>query len=144
MPSLALIKQTLDVYLREIVANNKKVKWLCICSDEGIGRNDDIVFKTENLGVPCQTDHEYIEKWLKENKNEQKIIFTTYQSGRIIAEVSKKLKLKFDVGIFDEAHKTVGSSKKLFSHLLFEKNISIDKRIFMTAGKIGKAYTFID
>ena len=86
-----------------------------------------------SLGVPCQTDHEYIEKWLKENKNEQKIIFTTYQSGRIIAEVSKKLKLKFDVGIFDEAHKTVGSSKKLFSHLLFENNISIDKRIFMTA-----------
>ena len=133
VPSLSLIKQTLDVYLREIVANNKKVKWLCICSDEGIGRNDDIVFKTENLGVPCQTDPDYIEKWLKENKNKQKIIFTTYQSGRIIAEVSKKLKLKFDVGIFDEAHKTVGSSKKLFSHLLFEKNISIDKRIFMTA-----------
>ena len=133
VPSLALIKQTLDVYLREIVANNKKVKWLCICSDEGIGRNDDIVFKTENLGVPCKTDPDYIEKWLIENKNKQKIIFTTYQSGRIIAEVSKKLKLKFDVGIFDEAHKTVGSSKKLFSHLLFENNISIDKRIFMTA-----------
>ena len=77
VPSLSLIKQTLEVYLREIVANKKKVKWLCICSDDGIGRDDDIVFKTENIGVPCQTDPEYIENWLKENKNENKIIFTT-------------------------------------------------------------------
>jgi superfamily II DNA or RNA helicase len=133
VPSLSLVKQTLDVYLREIVAKGKKVKWLCICSDEGIGSEEDIVFKTENLGVPCQTDPIYIKKWLLENKDENIVIFTTYQSGRIIAEVSKDLKFKFDVGIFDEAHKTVGSDKKLFSHLLFEENIAIDKRIFMTA-----------
>ena len=133
VPSLSLVKQTLEVYLREIVATNKKVKWLCICSDEGIGKNDDVVIYTENLGVPCQTDPEYIEQWLKDNINEEKIIFTTYQSGRIIAEISKRLNFTFDIGIFDEAHKTVGSDKKLFSHLLFEKNIAISKRIFMTA-----------
>lgn len=133
VPSLSLVKQTLEVYLREIVANNKQVKWLCICSDEGIGKNDDVVFYTENLGVPCQTDPEYIEDWLKENINEEIVIFTTYQSGRIIADISQKLDFTFDVGIFDEAHKTVGSEKKLFSHLLFDENISIDKRIFMTA-----------
>ena len=133
VPSLSLVKQTLEVYLREIVAHKKKVKWLCICSDEGIGKNDDVVVYTQDLGVPCVTDPEYIENWLAENVNEEKVIFTTYQSGRIIAEISKKLAFTFDVGIFDEAHKTVGSDKKLFSHLLFEKNISISKRIFMTA-----------
>ena len=133
VPSLSLVKQTLDVYLREIVAEGKKVKWLCICSDEGIGSEEDIVFKTENLGVPCQTNPEYIKKWLKENQDEDFVIFTTYQSGRIIAEISKEFNFTFDVGIFDEAHKTVGSTKKLFSHLLFDENISIDKRIFLTA-----------
>ncbi len=133
VPSLSLVKQTLDVYLREIVAHKRKVKWLCICSDEGIGQDDDVVFYTENLGVPCQTNPEYIEQWLKENKDEEIIVFTTYQSGRIIAEISKKLNYSFDLAIFDEAHKTVGSDKKLFSHLLFEENISIQKRIFMTA-----------
>jgi len=133
VPSLSLVKQTLDVYLREIVAEGKKVKWLCICSDEGIGSDEDIVFKTENLGVPCQTNPEYIKKWLNENQDEDFVIFTTYQSGRIIAEISKEFNFTFDVGIFDEAHKTVGSTKKLFSHLLFDENISIDKRIFMTA-----------
>ena len=133
VPSLSLVKQTLDVYLREIVAEGKNVKWLCICSDEGIGTGEDIVFKTENLGVPCQTNPEYIKNWLQENKDENVVIFTTYQSGRIISEVSKELNFTFDVGIFDEAHKTVGSNKKLFSYLLFEENIAINKRIFMTA-----------
>ena len=133
VPSLSLVKQTLEVYLREMAANGTKVKWLCICSDEGIGRNDDVAFFTDNLGVPCQTDPTYIENWLKDNKDENKVIFTTYQSGRIIAELSKKLKMTFDVGIFDEAHKTVGADTKLFSHLLFEKNINISKRVFMTA-----------
>lgn len=133
VPSLSLVKQTLDVYLREIVAHQRKVKWLCICSDEGIGQDDDVVFYTENLGVPCQTDTEYIEQWLRDNQDEEIIVFTTYQSGRIIGEISKKLNYTFDLGIFDEAHKTVGSDKKLFSYLLFEDNISIQKRIFMTA-----------
>ena len=133
VPSLSLVKQTLEVYLREIAAMKKRIKWLCICSDEGIGKNDDVTIFTENLGVPCQTDSTYIEQWLKDNIDEEKIIFTTYQSGRIIAEISKKLNFTFDVGIFDEAHKTVGSNKKLFSHLLFEENIFIEKRIFMTA-----------
>ena len=67
VPSLSLVKQTLEVYLREIVAKGESVKWLCICSDEGIGKNDDVVYYTENLGVPCQTDTDYIEKWLEEN-----------------------------------------------------------------------------
>ena len=133
VPSLSLVKQTLEVYLREIVANGIKVKWLCICSDEGIGSSDDVAIMTNNIGVPCKTDPEYISAWLKENKDEHKIIFTTYQSGHLIADISKKLKLSFNLGIFDEAHKTVGSNLKKFSYLLFEKNIKIDKRIFMTA-----------
>ncbi len=133
VPSLSLVKQTLEVYLREVVATKRSVKWLCICSDEGIGKDDDVVYFTENIGVPCQTDPEYIKKWLDENRDEEIFIFTTYQSGRIIAEISKELDLSFDLGIFDEAHKTVGANKKLFSHLLFEQNISIAKRVFMTA-----------
>lgn len=133
VPSLSLVKQTLDVYLREIVARGIKVKWLCICSDEGIGKDDEIMENTESLGIPCQTNPDYIENWLETNRNEHKIIFTTYQSGRIIADVSKKLNTSFDLGIFDEAHKTVGLNKKLFSYLLFDKNIAIAKRIFMTA-----------
>jgi len=133
VPSLSLIKQTLDVYLKEVAARNKSVKWLCICSDEGIGKNDDVLYKTNEVGVPCTTDVEYIKSWLLKNKEEEIIIFTTYQSGRIIADISKSLGFTFDLGIYDEAHKTVGKNESLFSYLLFEKNISIKNRIFMTA-----------
>ena len=126
VPSLSLIKQTLEVYLREISAKNQKVKWLCICSDEGIGKGDDIVMYTKDLGVPCKTDPTYIKDWLKKNKDERIIIFTTYQSGRLIADISKQLKIVFDLGIYDEAHKTVGKNENLFSYLLFEKNRTLN------------------
>ena len=133
VPSLSLVKQTLEVYLKQVVAKNKNVKWLCICSDEGIGKSDDVVTYTRDLPVPCTTDPDYIKKWLKDNKNENIIIFTTYQSGRLIAEASKSLKFTFDLGVYDEAHKTVGKNENLFSYLLFEENISVKHRIFMTA-----------
>lgn len=133
VPSLSLVKQTLDIYLKQITAQNGHVKWLCICSDEGIGKNEDVVYFTENLGIPCNTDPVEIEQWLLKHRGEPIIVFTTYQSSPIIASISKKLDYTFDVAILDEAHKTVGHKEKLFSHLLFDENIRIQRRIFMTA-----------
>lgn len=133
VPSLSLVKQTLEIYLRESVANNEKIAWLCVCSDKGIGKNDDVVIHSNELGVPCVTDKNFIANWLIENSENKTIIFTTYQSGKTIAEACKIAKHSFNLGIMDEAHKTVGNRDKLFSHLLFEQNISIEKRIFMTA-----------
>ena len=133
VPSLSLVKQTIEVYLRECAANGQKVKWICICSDEGIGRGDDVVMYHNDLGVPCETNLDSIETWLQDNADDKKVVFTTYQSGRVIAEAARNCDVQFDVGIFDEAHKTVGAKDKLFSHLLFEENIQIKHRIFMTA-----------
>jgi len=133
VPSLSLVKQTLEVYLRETVANKESIEWLCVCSDEGIGKNDDIAIHTQDIGIPCVTDKKVIVDWLLKNKNKKTIIFTTYQSGKTIAEAAQTANFKFDLGILDEAHKTVGAKDKLFSYLLFDKNISIAKRIFMTA-----------
>jgi|GEM_PF-267533 len=133
LPSLALMKQTLNVWLRESVATKQKIKWLCVCSDAAIGQNDDIHLLKQDLGVPSTTNVNYISNWLKKNKSSKVIVFTTYQSGATIAKASRAAGIEFDTGIFDEAHKTVGSYDKEFSHLLQEKNIAIKKRIFMTA-----------
>ena len=133
VPNLSLVKQTLDVYLREIVANNKSVEWLCICSEADIGASAEVKFEIAEVGVPCTTNPDAIKHWLERTKGSKRIIFTTYQSGRLIGQISKALGQSFDLGIFDEAHKTVGSTSKLFSYLLFEENISIQKRVFMTA-----------
>ena len=133
VPSLSLVKQTLDVYLREIVANKKSVEWLCICSEADIGASAEVKFEIAEVGVPCTTNPDAIKQWLERTNGSKRIIFTTYQSGRLIGQISKALGQSFDLGIFDEAHKTVGSTSKLFSFLLFEENISIHKRVFMTA-----------
>ena len=58
-------------------------------------------------------------------------IFTTYQSGKVTAEGSQNF--TFDLGILDEAHKTVGHKDKPNALLLHEKNIKIKHRLFMTA-----------
>ena len=41
--------------------------------------------------------------------------------------------VEVDLAIMDEAHKTVGDKKRLFSHLLFDENLPIKRRVFMTA-----------
>ncbi|MBK7311467.1 MAG: DEAD/DEAH box helicase family protein [Sphingobacteriaceae bacterium] len=97
VPSLSLVKQTLEVYLRESVANSDKVSWLCVCSDEGIGTNDDIAIHTNEIGVPCVTDKNYIAKWIKDNSKNKTIIFTTYQSGKTISEACKIAKYEFNL-----------------------------------------------
>jgi predicted helicase len=38
-----------------------------------------------------------------------------------------------DLGIMDEAHRTVGDQKRAFSHLLFDHNTLMKRRVFMTA-----------
>jgi len=135
VPSLALIKQTLEVWTRESVANNIDINWLAVCSDDTVSQIDDDIFtsSTKDLGIDVSTDIDYISNWLQNIKHNITIIFTTYQSGKVITEASQKANITYDLGIMDEAHKTVGLKDSLFSHLLFEKNISISKQLFMTA-----------
>ena len=135
VPSLSLVKQTLGVWTREAYHNNIDVKWICVCSDETAGRaeQDDVAVKVKDLGVPCHTSPDEIAKELKANENSLTVVFTTYQSGQVLATAARKAKYAFDLGIMDEAHKTVGDGDKLFSHLIHDHNIEIRQRIFMTA-----------
>ena len=135
VPSLALIRQTLKVWLRESLAHGDTVEWICVCSDESAGRveQDDVAVLRQDLGVPCLTDPKEIASWLKQKKPGLTVVFTTYQSGEALGKAARRAKFAFDLGIMDEAHKTVGDGDKLFSHLLHDKNLTIRRRIFMTA-----------
>jgi superfamily II DNA or RNA helicase len=135
VPSLSLVKQTLGVWTREAYHNNVDVKWLCVCSDETAGRaeQDDIAVKVKDLGVPCHTSPDAIARELQNNEHNLTVVFTTYQSGQVLATAARKAKYAFDLGIMDEAHKTVGDGDKLFSHLIHDHNIEIRQRVFMTA-----------
>lgn len=70
-----------------------------------------------------------IRKHIKKIK-EKLVIICTYQSSDKLMEASKGI--IYDFGIFDEAHKTVGQTNK-FSLALFNKNIAIKQRLFMSA-----------
>ena len=135
VPSLALVKQTLNVWTREYLAHKVKPEWICVCSDTGSGDvgGDEFTAHTYDLGVPCTTKVAEIATFLKKRSSSPRIVFTTYQSGRVLAKAAKKANKSFDLGIMDEAHKTVGRKDKMFAHLLNEKNIKIKKRLFMTA-----------
>jgi superfamily II DNA or RNA helicase len=135
VPSLALIRQTLKVWLKEAIALDQPIEWLCVCSDETAGKigQDDVSVLKQDLGVPCFTNPKEIEARLRTPAHGLTVVFTTYQSGKAIADASRKTGYSFDLGIMDEAHKTVGAKDKLFTHLLYDRNITIRKRIFMTA-----------
>jgi superfamily II DNA or RNA helicase len=132
VPSLALLQQTLKVWTREFLLNNIEPDWLCVCSDDTVKEEqDDFVTFSADLGIKVDTDPRVIRNFLRKKTKKLKIVFTTYQSGRATAIGSKGF--KYDLGIMDEAHKTVGSGKKPMAHLLQQKNIKINKRLFMTA-----------
>ena len=132
VPSLSLINQTLKAWLREVIANKQIVDWIAICSDKTAGEVDSAI-STQDLGIPTNTAPKIIAKWLRKRSPGLKVVFTTYQSGKVLAEASRIAKRVFDLGIMDEAHKTVGDRDKTFAHLLSDENIKIRKRVFMTA-----------
>lgn len=135
VPSLSLIRQTLKVWLRESLAYDDKVEWICVCSDESAGRveQDDTAVLRQDLGAPCLTDPQEIAAWLRRKKPGLTVVFTTYQSGEALGKAARAAKFSFDLGIMDEAHKTVGDGDKLFSHLLHDENLPVRRRILMTA-----------
>jgi predicted helicase len=133
VPSLALVRQTIDVWAREAFANNLNIDWMAVCSDEGVSNSDDPAMRTVDLGIRVDTSPDEIVMFLSNQKAETKILITTYQSGRAVSEGAKQAGVVFDLGIYDEAHKTVGRRDKAFAHLLYEDNVKVRKRVFMTA-----------
>ncbi|MDD2733125.1 MAG: DEAD/DEAH box helicase family protein [Desulfuromonadaceae bacterium] len=135
VPSLSLVKQTLEVWARESVAGNKKIRWIAVCSDDSVVKteSDDAAVLVQDLGVRVHTNSQEIAEWLKPAFDGITVVFTTYQSGRAIAEAACIARFDFGLGILDEAHKTVGKKGSLFDHLLHDENITIHRRVFMTA-----------
>ena len=135
VPSLALVRQSLTDWTREFLAAGQVPEWLVVCSDESTGNldRDEFVGTTYDLGIPTTTDAAEIADFLKRDTSRLKIAFTTYQSGNRLAQGAKRADFTFDLGIFDEAHKTVGAKSKAFAALLFDSNVPVRRRVFMTA-----------
>ena len=132
VPSLALIKQTLDSWVRNC---NIPFSFLCVCSDSSVAtlEEDDINTISTDVDFPVTTNPSDIQKFLS-SSSEKKVIFVTYNSLDAISNVLCDTNYNFDLGIFDESHRTAGTKDSLmFVYGMEDKYIPITKRLFMTA-----------
>ena len=134
VPSIWLIKQTVEKWVSQ---RKKDFNFYCVVSDLGERSEkndlDEIDIDPTELGLPYSTNLNDIASFIKINKQNDIVIFSTYQSLNIVHKAALKESLEFDITFYDEAHRTAGLEKKIFS-LFFEKNkIKSKKKLFMTA-----------
>lgn len=132
VPSLTLLQQTLEEWS---VHNSwgKDFSYLCICSDPSVNlKNDEIEIDPTDIPFRIDTDPAIVRSYLAQHNGKQKIVFSTYQSSQVISQATKG-EFEFDIGVFDEAHKTTGSVNGRFAFALNDENIQIKKRLFLTA-----------
>ena len=131
LPSLALLRQT----LKEWVQNTswEKYDFLCVCSDATVSQGEDeLIVKPTELEFSVTTDSAKVKNFIKHQFDGIKIVFSTYQSANVVAHGMPR-GFSFDFGVFDEAHKTSGIHGTSFNFGLENKNINIEKRLFLTA-----------
>ncbi|MEG0962858.1 MAG: DEAD/DEAH box helicase family protein [Lachnospiraceae bacterium] len=132
VPSLALIKQTLDSWVRNC---NIPFSYLCVCSDSSVVdlEEDDINTISSDVDFPVTTNPSDIQKFMSSSAS-KKIVFVTYNSLDAISNAICDTDYVFDLGIFDESHRTAGTKDSLmFVYGMEDKYIPIHKRLFMTA-----------
>ena len=132
----SLVKQSLEDWTTEYLAEGTTPSWLAVCSDDSVGKmreTDSTVATVYEAGIPVTTDPSKSVSFIKKRTLGPRVIFTTYQSSPMLAAACNEAELTVDLLIADEAHKTVGRKDKKFGTLLFDKNIKFKKRIFMTA-----------
>ena len=134
LPTLGLVEQTLREWLKNTVIKN--FRYLCVCSDRTIAKvSDDLNYQQSELDFVVTTDPTQIRKFFDlqlKDPDAIYVIFSTYQSSAMVA-AGMHPQDQFDLGIFDEAHKTVGDADKTFSFPLLNEQLKIKKRLFLTA-----------
>lgn len=135
-PSLALIKQTLDSWS---VNSATPFSFLAVCSDETVvsGEYDHADYSTEDVGFSVTTDPAQIAHFIDapQEGNRPRYIFSTYQSAEaLISGFSASSLRKFDLTLFDEAHKTAGAANTQSNlSILDDSVLKSNKKLFMTA-----------
>jgi predicted helicase len=131
VPSLGLLSQTLNEWT---FAARDKFDALCVCSDQTVNRRDEdeAIGLVSDLPFPVSSDPRDIVNFLKRNNDQ--VIFSTYQSSQLIAQAQKNNEVPhFDLVIADEAHRIAGKSDSIFGTVLDEQAIKSKKRLFATA-----------
>ena len=131
LPSLALVRQTLHEWLRE--TNLPEIEYCCVCSDPTVRPEQDaLVVRQTDLDFRVTTESAAVRRFLERTTPAVRIVFSTYHSSAVVAEGAIGLPA-FDLGIFDEAHKTAGRDGMKFALALKDEQLPITRRLFLTA-----------
>ena len=143
VPSLALLKQTLDDWAAE--ADGAFTAW-AVCSDTKVSsaaRNDTADDSTVDLPIPATTDAQRLAHSLCANNTTEglQVVFATYQSIEVIhdaQEIAGESWRDFDLIICDEAHRTTGATltgedESAFTKIHSNEFIRRSKTLYMTA-----------
>ena len=143
VPSLALLKQTLDDWAAE--ADGAFTAW-AVCSDTKVSssaRNDTAEESAVDLPIPATTDGQRLADSLNANNSTEglQVVFATYQSIDVIhraQEIAGDNWRDFDLIICDEAHRTTGATltgedESAFTKIHSNEFIRRAKTLYMTA-----------
>ena len=134
LPSLSLLRQFKNEWKSQ---SKQQFDYLCVCSDSDIDNdNDTIRTKTYQVDIKVSSNPKEIRRFLE--KEESKIIFSTYQSLDKVRDSIASTNISFDFSICDEAHRTAGvknKDTKESNYTLIHDNsqINVKNRLFMTA-----------
>jgi len=113
--------------------NLPALAYLCVCSDPTVKEGlDTIDTRQSDLDFQVSTDASSVRDFLDAPFSGTKIIFATYQSAQVVGTALKPGEA-FDLGVFDEAHKTAGRPGRNYAFALEDSNLPIRKRLFFTA-----------
>ena len=131
LPSLSLLSQTMREWAW---AKNHPFEILNVCSDKSVGARskdaEDLL--VADASFPVTSDVDEIGRFLK--KDGPKVLFCTYQSSDLIAQVQAEQSVPaFDLAIADEAHRCAGKADAGFATILDGEKIRATKRLFTTA-----------
>ena len=141
VPSLALLKQTLDDWSVEV--DSAFTAW-AVCSDTKVSaRSDAPADSTVDLPIPATTDAQRLALSLGANNDAEglQVVFATYQSIEVIhqaQELAGETWRDFDLVICDEAHRTTGATltgedESAFTKIHSNEFIRRSKTLYMTA-----------
>jgi superfamily II DNA or RNA helicase len=131
VPSLSLLRQTVHEWLHE--TSWPKLAYLCVCSDPTVAQDVDALTASQSdLDFEVSTNSASVRQFLDATFHGTKVVFCTYQSAAVVGRAMRAGE-QFDIGVFDEAHKTAGREGRNYAFALEDSNIAIRKRLFMTA-----------
>ena len=146
VPSIALMGQTMTAWAQHRTLQHR---YLGVCSDVTTGRRRDDPYGGDiaGLAMPVTTDPDRLSAAIRdsESTDDMLVVFATYQSSLVVADAIAKARIRFDLMICDEAHRTTGlqrldpsfvkNTELLTGFQLVHNNsrLPADKRLFMTA-----------